>query len=66
MDEVLLVFLENITSCACLDRSGLKIIFDLYAQSEIFSDLYLIDQLTYWDHRQLKTVRDVSSPKSLS
>ena len=33
---ILAVFLGNITSCACLDRSGLRIIFLLYVQSEIF------------------------------
>ena len=32
---ILLVFLEDITSCTCLDKSGLKIIFHLYAQSDI-------------------------------
>ena len=43
---ILLVFLENITSCTCLDKSGLKIIFHLYAQSDVL-DLYLIDQPIY-------------------
>ena len=33
---ILLVFLEKITSCACLGKSGLKTIFHLYTQSEIF------------------------------
>ena len=33
---ILLVFLENIVSCVCLDKSGLKIIFFLYCQSEVF------------------------------
>ena len=32
----LTVFLVNITCCACLERSGLKFIFHLYAQWEIF------------------------------
>ena len=45
---ILLVFLENITSCACLDKSGLKIIFHSYAQSEFFLDLDLIDRPIYW------------------
>ena len=33
---ILLVFLEKITSCACLGKSELKTIFHLYTQSEIF------------------------------
>ena len=44
---ILLVFLENITSCACLDKFRLKIIFHMYAQSEFFLDFYLIDQPAY-------------------
>ena len=47
-----------------MDKSGLKIIFHLYAQSDIFLDLCLTDQPTCWDHRKLKT--DVSSAKSLT
>ena len=49
----MLVFLENITYCAFLDKSGLKIIFHLYSLSEFFLDFYLIDQPTYWGRRQL-------------
>ena len=33
---ILTVFLENITSCTCLYRSGLKVIFHLYAQWGFF------------------------------
>ena len=43
---MLLVFLENIT-CPRLDKSELKIIFRLYVRSDIFLDLYLIDQPRY-------------------
>ena len=32
----LTVFLENITSCACLERSGLKVIFHFYVQWKKF------------------------------
>ena len=35
--RILLVFLENITSCACLARSGLSDLFHWYAQSCIFN-----------------------------
>ena len=36
----LTVFLENITSCACLERSGLKVILHFYAQwKKIFRSL---------------------------
>ena len=49
--------MENITtSCACLDKSGLKIISHLYVQSDIFLVFYLTDHPTYWDHGQLKTM----------
>ena len=40
---ILIAFSENIISCTCLDKSGLKIIFHLHAHSEIFSYLYLVD-----------------------
>ena len=53
----LVSFSGNITSCACLDKSGLKVIFHLFAQFEFFSDLYLTDQPTYCGHRQLETVK---------
>ena len=54
---ILLVLPENITSCACLDKSELKIIFHLYVDSDFFSELYLVDHLRYWGHRELRTVK---------
>ena len=35
----LIAFLQNITSCASFDRSGLKVIFHLYAQWEFFKSV---------------------------
>ena len=47
-----------------MDNSALKIIFHLYAQSQIFSGHYLIDQPTYRDHTVKNS--EVSSARSLT
>ena len=59
-----LVFLLNITSCACLVKSGLKIIFHWKAQLLItFRSLHQIAALDWMSLTTGK--RDVSSAKSL-
>ena len=58
-------FCENITSWACLDKSGLKDIFHLYAQSETFFRSSLScseDKSVSWTMKKM----DVSSANSFT
>ena len=62
---MVLVFLENITSCACLVWAGLNNIFHWYAQSDIFNKLLLSTEVEAYEQLTMEN-KEVSSVKSLT